>query len=305
MLILGHPLASCRTTKVEEATMGRWTETYIKGKRNRKVTIIAAYVVCSQSQSEISTKMTTAFTQQWHIIKRSNPGTADIDPRKKMWEDLATRIIQLKDSGNEIIVTMDANDSLQQLTSELNKFVRKCELVDIIYNRHGTFDKPPTHSRGSKRIDYILTTPTIAEYVCECGILPFHDLCFSDHRPLYADIDIKAYLRYDPPDNVNRIAIGVNSNDPRSIQSNEENMEKALNDSQIESNVKEVLDSLGANNYQLPEIHEKLEYIDTIFTKIKIDCEKMSENKHKLPWSPKLRNAYHTRLFWSLWLSQS
>lgn len=114
-----------------------------------------------------------------------------------MWEDLTKRVKQLKESGYELIILMDANDSLQQSNSSLKDFVKTCELDDIISKRHGTKDDPPTHNRGKQRIDYILITPTLSAYVSACGILPFNDICSSDHRAIYADIDIKGYLQGD------------------------------------------------------------------------------------------------------------
>jgi hypothetical protein len=305
MSIMGFPLATCCTSKVDDSSMGRWTEITVRGKRNRKVTIITAYVVCPQSQSEISSKKTTAFTQQWHIIKRNSPGITDIDPRKKMWEDLSTRIQKLKDIGHELIVMMDANDSLKQFNSSLSDFVRKCELIDIIAERHGTEDEPPTYSRGSQRIDYIFTTPLLSEYTVACGIFPLHELCFSDHRAIYADIDIRGFLQGNPSDITTSTSRGIHSKDPRSVKKFQESMEKVLNESDIETKIAEIRAELNKPNIDMKNITTKLEDIDVQFTAFKLECERKSANNHRLPWSPKLRDANHTRMFWSLWLSQS
>jgi hypothetical protein len=45
-----------------------------------------------------------------------------------------------------------------------------------------------------KRIDYILTMPKIAEIVEAAGILELKAYSDSDHRALYADIDMAAFL---------------------------------------------------------------------------------------------------------------
>ena len=52
-------------------------------------------------------------------------------------------------------------------------------------------------------------------------------------------------------------------------------------------------------------IEKELEEIDVEFTDIRLACEKRSGQTCKLPWSPKLKEANNTRMFWSLWLSQS
>ena len=166
--VMTFPWASrCKTSR--DANLGRWTETTINGKRDRKVTILTVYVVCHQSETEINTKKTTAYTQQWHLLKRKFPGR-NIDARKITMSDLKERIIELKRIGHEIIVLVDANDSLQQLNSELTSWVTDLDLIDVITDKHGTEDEPATYARGSQRIDYIFTTNKINEYVYKCGI---------------------------------------------------------------------------------------------------------------------------------------
>lgn len=301
--VLAFPWASRSKARADES-LGRWTETTINGKGNRKVTIITAYNVCPQSESEVSEKKYTAWTQQWHILKRKHPGRPDLNPRKQMLQDLSERIKTIKNSGHEVIILIDANDSLQQLNSDLTSWVRSLELVDIIAEKHGTIDEPATHARGSQRIDYIFTTEKIFEYVGACGILPLHELCFSDHRALYADIDIKAYLGGDLPDTIHRATREVHSNDPRTVQKFQKLMEKALDESDLEAKISSIKEKLNYGEHN-DNIKQDLEEIDVLFTAMKLECEKKCGNSHKLPWSPTLKEANNTRMFWSLWLSQS
>jgi endonuclease/exonuclease/phosphatase family metal-dependent hydrolase len=85
---------------------------------------------------------------------------------------------------------MDANDTLQNTRSALNKWTAETIMIDPLVQRHGTEGEPPTYARGSKRIDYYLVSEHLSEYVTSCGILPLHNICFSDHRALYIDIDL-------------------------------------------------------------------------------------------------------------------
>lgn len=68
--------------------------------------------------------------------------------------------------------------------------MRAQKLVDVHVPRHGTDNKPPTYARGSQRIDYILASGEVAQYVNAAGILLLHKFCGSDNRAVYADVKI-------------------------------------------------------------------------------------------------------------------
>lgn len=86
-------------------------------------------------------------------------------------------------------------------------------------------------------------------------------------------------------------------------------MEKALDHSNIEEKVKQVqmlIDNLSSSelNEENNTIHSKLEEIDSEFLTIRLECEEKCKSRNNLPWSPSLKNAYHDKHFWSLWISQ-
>ena len=93
---------------------------------------------------------------------------------------------------------MDANDTLQQQHSNFSSWVRDHKLIDIHVRCHGIDGEPPTFARGSRRIDYMLATKGINEYVVAAGILPFNEFCTSDHRALFADIALHDLLKGSP-----------------------------------------------------------------------------------------------------------
>jgi hypothetical protein len=47
----------------------------------------------------------------------------------------------------------------------------------------------PTHTRGSKRIDYIFTSQNLLPYVKKMGYLSFYEANDSDHRGLFIDLN--------------------------------------------------------------------------------------------------------------------
>jgi hypothetical protein len=81
----------------------------------------------------------------------------------------------------------DSIDGLAQL-------VTQCDLVDPHAIHHGTDQEPSTYSRGTKRLDYIFVSPSVLPFIQKCGIDPFHQILYTDHRGLFIDADIKGLL---------------------------------------------------------------------------------------------------------------
>ena len=214
MSIVGNAWYGRSKVGCDPSSMGRWTSCTISGKQARQVTIITAYNVCNASITTCGPM--TAYSQQYHILKRTFPGR-DPDPRAAFWRDLSSFITTLRTTGHEIVLMIDANDTLQKHNSKLTKWVRDSGLLDVHMHYHGTDDEPATHSRGTNRIDYIFTSPTITEYVEHCGILPLHDICFSDHRPLYVDIDMLGYLGGHIAHPLQQLSRGIVTTDPRTV----------------------------------------------------------------------------------------
>jgi hypothetical protein len=104
---------------------------------------------------------------------------------------------------------LDANESLQHFNNDFTKWVRESGLVDIHVHRHGTEGEPATHTRGSSRIDYMLVSQNLVDFVSAAGILPFKTFTKSDHRALFMDIDLEAYLGGRPSDTAGNLLVGL------------------------------------------------------------------------------------------------
>jgi hypothetical protein len=175
LTLVGNPWSSRATTSNDPSRMGRWSEATITRKL-KKVTFITAYRVCQKKGSnaislrkgaQAGTK--TAYWQQCCILRTRGKSEDQIDPRSIILEDLGSRIEMLKESGHEIVLSIDANNMLQCINSNFSKFARKHALSDILVDRHGTKDEPLTHTRGSHRIDYVMTTANIGQYTTAAG----------------------------------------------------------------------------------------------------------------------------------------
>jgi hypothetical protein len=300
MMVVGFPWASRSTIKNDTSGMGRWTEAELLGKRNKKLVIITAYNVCKGNIGTIGPR--TAFVQQYHIIKQKDPTNVP-NPRTQMLTDLGKRIHELKNNKSEVILMWDANDTLQKPNSELSKWVKQMGMLDLVTMRHGTDDEPPTYSRGSNRIDYTMSTPKIAEYTTAAGILPLHEICISNHRPIFADIDINAYLGGETSSILQRVSRDVNGDNPRSVIKYQQELEKALDASKIEETIAALTETMSGTE-KLELFHEQMEIVDTLFMDIRLLCEKKCKQKFQHPLSPVLQKEYFNNIFWNLWLSE-
>ena len=51
-----------------------------------------------------------------------------------------------------------------------------------------------TYKGRSQRMDIRLYSRIMEQYIHKCGILPFGDITYSDHRVIYIDIRLSKYL---------------------------------------------------------------------------------------------------------------
>ena len=58
----------------------------------------------------------------------------------------------------------DFNEALSE-SSSISKIASAHGLIDILFQRNAHLPEPPTYIQGSTRIDYVLTTPDLAEAV--------------------------------------------------------------------------------------------------------------------------------------------
>jgi hypothetical protein len=174
-------------------------------------------------------------------------GIENPNPRKQMLHDLANRIEEIKAMGEEVIIMMDSNESLSDTQSHLTNWVRRLELTDIIAHRHGTDGEPETLIRGTERIDYIFPTQEITEFVTATGILGYNNLIQSDHRPLYVDMDLAAFLGGNPSPLENGVSRGIMSSDPRAVRLYREQLLKCLEEEKLVEQLDKLVNDIDSN----------------------------------------------------------
>jgi hypothetical protein len=64
-------------------------------------------------------------------------------------------------------------------------------MVDFFAQNYPDTKEFATHINGCKRIDYLVCTENMVEFITKIGYIPFHEAIDSDHRRCYCDISDK------------------------------------------------------------------------------------------------------------------
>jgi hypothetical protein len=125
---------------------------------------------------------------------------------------------ELKTDGFEVSVFIDANKTLDHrfrsqnhnhkyksdkglhidgsIDGSITTYTHNCGLSNTLYEHHAKNGTaiPNTHLRGSKQIDFVLTTAGIAPFIRAIGLLDFDFLFRTDHRTFFIDIDMDGFF---------------------------------------------------------------------------------------------------------------
>jgi hypothetical protein len=116
-------------------------------------------------------------------------GHASVNLREEFVKDISALITKLQDQGHNIQLSMDANEASGP-GSGVDRIMSNCNLVDAHSLCTSDFSPmPATYQRGSKKIDFVLLSPRLADAVVGVSILALHDGYLSDHRALVVDFD--------------------------------------------------------------------------------------------------------------------
>jgi hypothetical protein len=138
-------------------------------------------------------------------------GYENPNPRRQFFEDLTNYIRDMELSENDfLLVYMDANNTSDR-TDVIKEFCQTCDLVDIYEEKHGDTRQFPTHENGSVKIDFLLGSTNIMEYIDKVGYIGFHEAFDSDHRDVYCDLSKRIMSRTRAPTDTMIRLVGTNS----------------------------------------------------------------------------------------------
>ena len=264
--------------------MGRWSSLRLATASPRHIRIIAAYQVCQNSRPGSNT---AAAQQRAQIIEEqaSTDHTNRITPRASFIGDIQVFIKQCQGNGDDIILIGDFNEEINTAISGMDQLASTCGLADLFSIRLGTPNIPPTYQRGTKRIDYVLLSPNLINFVSAAGYDPFGYRIPSDHRGFYVDFNTEALLNQGivplaPPER--RTFLSTSSG---VVQKYVTARLKYLHDHRFF----ERLANLAATNLPDPLLAESL---DRDFQRAAIHAGRICSRRQSTPWSPQLAKAW-------------
>ena len=170
-------------TLLDPTGLGRWSGLSYLGKRGKRLAILTAY----RSPRQQPTGGFGFFDQQYSILLSQGVKTPNV--RRQFIIDLCDFINTLQKEGHEILLSLDANETLgQDRTYGIDHLMSNCALSDL--HLLGPESPPATYKYGSDRkIDYMLGSPNVSDSVRSAGYLAYDDGIFSKHRGICIDLD--------------------------------------------------------------------------------------------------------------------
>ena len=183
--IISTGKSASRVKKSGTDKLGRWTYQILDGQGNKDVLIISVYQCCKRPTNPNGA---TSYHQQEVLL--SEMDRTDTDPRRNFFHDIKTFIKGIVDKDNvetTPIIIGDWNEECKG-TSTSQKLCNEFGLVNVFNRIHPDHKEFKTYLRGSRTIDFVLTTPDIADRVTNFVYEPFLYRLKGDHRGYYFDI---------------------------------------------------------------------------------------------------------------------
>jgi exonuclease III len=160
--------------------LGRWMGQKFRLREGKTLSVITAYRPCQQSVSDANQPSITVTYQQKLLLRTTK--WQDADPRQLFISDIIKLIKGIEEDPNNLCVLMwDANESIDDRKSSINKILTETNLVDTFLQIAGDPGPITTYSRGRKRIDYILTSQALVQHISRVGYLGLYKSNHSNH----------------------------------------------------------------------------------------------------------------------------
>jgi hypothetical protein len=147
---------------------GRWTQVDLLGRSGRIISIICAYQVV-QATGHHGDR--TTHSQQVRMMRLE--GQLQPNPRKQFIIDMKGLVKSLYKKGNDVVLMGDSNESIGTNPVGMASVMTARHLTDAFCHRHDLSQEKPTYARGTTRVDYILTSSRLLDYIRHTGAEPF------------------------------------------------------------------------------------------------------------------------------------
>jgi exonuclease III len=162
---------------------GRWTSQTLRGKHDRRITIVNVYQVVADTPG---TGIVTSATQQRSLLLESEDRLSD--PREAFLRDLKTYLKECVLKGDELLVMGDFNERIGVERNPTSSLLSEFGLVNLMLSRHPA-PLPVTYARGRKCLDYGFASSHVVQSLVACGYEAFNARYPTDHRPYFFDFD--------------------------------------------------------------------------------------------------------------------
>ena len=283
------------TAKLKSHTrdrMGRWASMSLTTDTTRRIRIISAYQVCNHTSPGSTT---IASQQAAQIIEElaSTNSTQRQTPRQAFIHDLQRFITQIQSKHEEIILAGDFNDDISLPASGMDQLATTCGLVDLFSIRIGSSTTPATYQRGTKRLDYILISPSLMAHVKAAGYDPFGFRIPSDHRGMYVDLDTEALFTQPPCDLAPAATRDFVTTSPGVV-------EKYVQAKMQYLIAHRFFDRLADLEHLAVPNHDLAESLDRDFERASVHAARICSKKKPPPWSPQLAETWAELHFYKL-----
>ena len=193
--------------------LGRWVWTRYRGKGGVNIRFVAAYRPVLNKTGILS-----VWSQQRSYFDSIND---DRCPREIFTADLCAEIVQWFETGDQIIIGLDANEDVRN--GGFSAKLSRLGLQETIIAQHGN-GGPATYARGSTPIDGLYVSRSLRGL--RCGYLPFHEQ--FDHRLLWIDIPFTIAFGHNISEVVKVTARRLKCEDPRIVRKYQDNLKLYL-----------------------------------------------------------------------------
>ena len=293
-------LLRTRFLKEGKDYMGRWLW-HEFGQNDRRLRVYTVYRV--NDGSEQSSGECTAWSQQKRQLLLKN---IQSNPRKQIMMDLCKELQTVIDSGVNVIIGGDFNETITSPEGMKEAF-ENLGLCNVFRDRLQTTALPRTYSRGKAAVDHAWTSKYVLDNIVRAGIAPFGFLYESDHRGMFIDVDDT--MLFSPEDSkiIYHDFRRLKSTVPKRIKKYMKHIDSEWDIQKIDVRYLKLLElSLMSENKN--EIRFELNRLDEAVTSILTGAEKRCTifSTHQLDtWTPELIAALKNRRHWRTKLTKA
>ena len=192
MSALLHTWTGAKISSGRDYPLGRWSWITMQGSQDRIITLVSAYRV---NPGRASMGACSTFKQQYHLMLQQNIDTPD--PRRQTILDLQEFLQTKIDQREEIILSIDANETMLQHQTDPSSIYSMTKQLGLI-NLADTIPTPQESHTGGRLIDFCLVTPNITSALESFGYLPYSQITTTDHRMYFLDLNVTKLFNRKP-----------------------------------------------------------------------------------------------------------